>query len=58
MVQWINILQNNISINLMSLLNLPYKNSGAIHIPQPGLMTDWLARWLAYKQDMDVNFIF
>ena len=42
MAQWINVLQNNNFINLMGL-PLLCRNSGAIHLVQPHLVTGWLA---------------
>ena len=44
MVQWINILQNNIFVNL-TRLPLLCENTGALAIVEPGLTAGRLAGW-------------
>ena len=46
MVQWINVLRNNSSVNL-TRLPLLCRNFRAIALAGPGLTTGWLAGWLA-----------
>ena len=47
MTQWINVHWNHSFVNLL----LWYKNSGAMHLEQPGLMVGWLADklWINFK---------
>ena len=53
MAQWVNCLQNNIFVNLLPL-SLLCEISGALHLPQLGLMAGRQASRLADK--IQVNF--
>ena len=57
MAQWVNRLRNNIFVNPLPL-PLSCKNSGALHLAQPGLTAGRLAGWLAGWQadEIQVNF--
>ena len=44
MVQWVNSLQNNVSVNLPPL-PLSCEISGDLHLAQPSLVAGWLAGW-------------
>ena len=46
MVQWVNLLRNNIFVNPPPL-PLLCEISGVLHLAQPGLTAGWLAGWLA-----------
>ena len=49
MAHWIIVLRNNSFVNVMCF-SLLYRNFGAIHQAQPGLMAGWQASWLAGRQ--------
>ena len=55
MAQWVNYLRNNVFVNPLTL-PLLCKNSGALHLAQPGLTAgrQVAGRWQA--DEMQVNF--
>ena len=59
MAQWINDLQNNSFVN-PTRLPLLCRNSEAVALAEPGLITGWQAGWLSswLAEEMQVNFQF